>query len=166
MTVYEFLASNEKLLSFEEALSDEQIKSYNELLKLGYTEQDLVNRFRGVDLSKIDRNKKVFFVVLSEDVQNCSLAIEEDFNHPFARFLTDKKFIYKITGVEKAIPFLVGYIAKYACSWKELELWRVIEYDYIIDIPRSAKNYRDITLEVIENFYESSVPRLLVLVQN
>lgn len=76
MAVYEFISCNNKLTTFEEALSDEEIKSYNELLKIGLTEEQI--QIRGIDLSKIDRNKRVFFIQLPEDLQNSPLIIEED----------------------------------------------------------------------------------------
>lgn len=167
MTVYEFIACNQKLSSFEEALADEEIKSYNELLKLGFTEEQI--QIRGIDLSQIDRNKKVFLINLPEELQNSPLVIEEDFNNPFARFLTDKKFIYKVKNIEKVVSHLAGYIGKYSDTWKELELWRVQENDYCVDsseVPQTVINLRNLTLEKLEAFYEGSVPKQMILFQN
>lgn len=167
MAVYEFIACNQKLASFKEALSDEEIKSYNELLKMGLTEEQI--QIRGIDLSKIDRNKKVFFINLPEELQNSPLVIEADFHNPYARFLTDKKFIYKVTNVEKVVSHLAGYIGKYSDTWKELELWRVLKDDYTVDsseVPQTAIHLRNLTLEKLELFYESSVPRRMILFQN
>lgn len=73
---------------------------------MGLTEEQI--QIRGIDLSKIDRNKRVFFIKLPEELQNSPLVIEEDFHNPYARFLTDKKFVYKVTGVEKVVSHLVG----------------------------------------------------------
>ena len=167
MAVYEFLACNQKLSSFEEALADEEIKSYNELLKMGFKEEQI--QIRGIDLSKIDRNKKVFFINIPEELRNSPLKVEEDFHNHYARFLTEKKYIYKITGVEKVVIHLAGFIGKYSNDWKELELWRVIEDDYSVDsseVPQTVSNLRNLTLEKLEAFYESTVPQRMILTQN
>ena len=167
LAVYEFISCNQKLTTFKEALSDEEIKSYNELLKMGLTEEQI--QIRGIDLSNIDRNKRVFFIQLPEELQNRPLVIEEDFHNPYARFLTDKKFVYKVTGVEKVVSHLAGYIGKYVNIWRELELWRVTEGDYLVDpsgIPQTVINLRDLTLEKLESFYDGPVPKRLILVQN
>ncbi|MEH7237645.1 hypothetical protein [Bacillus sp. JJ1562] len=167
MAVYEFIACNQKLSSFEKALADEEIKSYNELLKMGFTAEQI--QIRGINLSKIDRNIKVFYIKLPEELHNSPLQIEEDFKNPYARFLTEKKFIYRVTGVEKAVSHLAGYIGKYANTWKELELWRVMEDDYSVEdslIPKTVISLHYLTLEKLEVFYEGSVPNCLILVQN
>lgn len=106
LTVYKFIASDQKLATFEEALQDEEIKSYNELLKMGLTEEQI--KIRGIDLSKIDRDKKVFFINLPEELKTSPLRIEEDFHNSYARYLTDKKYIYKIIDEGKAIYHLAG----------------------------------------------------------
>ena len=85
------------------------------------------------------------------------------------RFLTDKKFIYKVTNVEKVVSHLAGYIGKYSDTWKELELWRVLQDDYSVDsseVPYTVLNLRNLTLEKLEAFYESSVPNQMILFQN
>lgn len=166
MVVYDFIACNEKLSSFAEALTDEQMKSYNELLKLGLSEKQI--QIRGIDLSKMDRDKKVFFIQLPEELLNSPLVIEADFRNPYARFLTDKKFIYKIIGVEKVVSHLAGYIVKHAITWKEIELWRVLEEDYSVDpfeIPQTFTNLRNLTVEQLESFYEGAVPKLFIIAQ-
>ncbi|GGA92986.1 hypothetical protein [Ornithinibacillus halotolerans] len=166
MSIYEFIASNEKLATFEEALADEEIKSYNELLDMGLSEEQI--NIRGIDLSDIDRNEKIFYIQLPEELQNSPLMVEEDFQNSFAHFLTDKKYIYRISGVERAVPHLGGYIGKYANTWNELELWRVNEDDYTTDtteIPIAVRHLPSVTLEDLEVFYEGTVPRKLILVQ-
>lgn len=50
---------------------------------------------QGGNLSKIDRNEKVNLINLTEELQNSPLVIEEGFHNSYARFLTDKRFIYK-----------------------------------------------------------------------
>lgn len=167
MAVYEFIACNEKLGTFKDALADEEIKSYKELLKMGFTDEQI--QIRGMDLSNIDRNKKVFFIQIPEELQNSPVRIEEDFRNPFARFLTDKKFIYKVTGVEKVASHFAGYIGKYANTWTELELWRVTEDDYTLDsseIHQTDIHLRNLTIENLEDFYEGAVPNRLILVQD
>lgn len=167
MGVYEFIACNQKLASFEEALSDERIKSYNDLLEIGLSEEQI--QIRGLDLTEFDRNEKILLIDLPEELLNSPLIIEEDFHNSYARFLTDKKFVYKVLGVEKVVPHLVGYIEKYANTWKELELWRVKEDDYLVDsseMPQSVIPLRNVTIEIIEDFYEGTVPKRLLLVQN
>lgn len=167
MTIYQFIACNQKLATFEEALSDEEIKSYNELLQMGFTEKQI--QIRGINLSKIDRNKKVFLINLPEELQNSPLVIGEDFYNPYARFLTDKKFIYKVTNVEKVVSHFAWYIGKYSTIWKELELWRVIEDDYSIDssdVSKTVIHLRNLTLETLETFYEGTVPNQMVLFQD
>lgn len=154
MAVYEFIACNQKLKSFEEALSDEEIKSYNELLKIGFKEEQI--QIRGIDLSKIDRNKKVFLINLPEELQNSPLVIEEDFHNPYARFLTDKKFIYKVTNAEKEVSHLAAYLGKFSDTWKELELWRVLQDDYSVDsfeVPKTVINLLNLKLEKLEAFH-------------
>lgn len=42
--IYEFIACNQKLPTFQEALEDEQMKSYNELLALGLSEEQIAIR--------------------------------------------------------------------------------------------------------------------------
>lgn len=167
MAVYEFIACNQKLPTFIELLSAEEIKSYNELLKMGFTEKQI--QIRGIDLSKIDRNKKVFFIQLPDELQNSPLGIEEDFHHSYARFLTDKKFIYKVTGVEKAVSHLAYYLGNSARTWKELELCRVNEDDYSVDsagISETVVNIGNLTMEQLESFHEGTVPGLLKIVQS
>ena len=167
LSIYEFIACDQKLSTFEEALSDEQIKSYNELLKMGLKDEQI--RIRGIDLSKVERDKKIFYIPLPEELQNSPLVIEEDFHHPYARYLTNKKFIYKVVNAQKAITHLAGYIGKYSDIWRELELWRVTEDDYGIDssdVPKTIINLRDLTVEKVDIFYEGTVPNQLVLVQN
>ncbi|MFS0864903.1 hypothetical protein [Fredinandcohnia sp. 179-A 10B2 NHS] len=164
MAVYEFIACDQKLTSFEDALADEEVKSYNELLSMGYTEEQI--HIRGIDLTNIDRDKKVFLIQIPEELQNSPLVIEEDFHHSYARYLTDKKFIYKVAGADKVVSHLAGYIGKYSNTWTELELWRVLEDDYSVDsseIPQSVINLRNLSLENLEEFYEGSVPRILIL---
>jgi len=166
LAIYQFIACDQKLPSFEEALADEEVKSYNDLLKMGLTEEQI--QIRGIDLTGIDRNKKVFLITLPEEFQNCSLTIEEDFQKPYAPFLSDRKFIYKVTSVEKAISQLGWYIGKYTETWKELELWRVIEDDYCVDsggISQTIINIRNMTLDKLEDFYDGPVPNRIVLVQ-
>lgn len=167
MIIYQFIACDQKLPSFEEALADEEVKSYNELLKMGLTEDQI--KIIGIDLTGIDRNKKVFLITLPEEFQNCSLTIKEDFQNPYARYLTDRKYIYKVTNVEKAIPQLGWYIGKYTETWKELELWRVIEDEYCVDsggVPETVIKIRNVTLEILEDFYDGPVPNRIFLVQN
>lgn len=166
MAVYEFIASNQKLPSFDDALSDEEIKSYNELLKMGFTEEQI--QIRGMDLSKIDRNKKVFLINLPEELQSSPLVIVEDLHNSYARYFTDKKYIYKVTNVQKVVSHLTGYIGKYSNLWKELELWRVIQDDYSVDsseVPSTVIPLHNLTLEKLEAFYESPVPNQMILFQ-
>lgn len=167
MAIYQFISCNQKLSSFEEMLSDEEIKSYNELLKMGFTEDQI--QIRGIDLTKVDRDKKVFLIRLPEELQNSPLVIEEDFHHPYARFLTNKKYIYRVAGVEKAVSHLAAYIGKYANTWKELELWQVMEDDYSVnsaEIPQTVINISNMTIEKLDEFFEGSVPSRLTLFQN
>lgn len=164
MAVYEFIACNQKLASFEDAVADEEIKSYNELIKMGFTEEQI--QIRGIDLTKIDRNKKVFLIQIPEELQNSPLVIEEDFHHSYARYLTDKKFIYKVTGADIVVSHLAGYIGKYSNTWTELELWRVLDDDYSVDsseIPKNVVDICNLSIESLESFYEGSVPRCLRL---
>ena len=166
MVDYDFIASNEKLPTFEEVLVEEELKSYNDLLKLGLTEEQI--QIIGIDLKKMDHNKNVFLIQLPEELQNSPLVIEEDFRNSYARFLTDKKFIYKVTDVERAVSHLAVYIGMYANTWKEIELWRVLEDDYTVDyltIAQSIINIRNLTIEHLESFYEASNPKLLKIVQ-
>lgn len=168
------MASNEKLPTYEEALEDEWPKSYNELIKLGFTEKQL--QIRGIDLSDIDKDKKIFYIILPEelehllpnDLKDSSLNVEKDFKNAYARFLTDKKFIYKITGVETllAIEYFVSYIKKYADVWLELEIWQVVEDDYVIDpstIKVSTVKLQNLTIEMLEKFFEATTPRKLII---
>lgn len=167
MSSYDFIACNQRLSTFEEALSDEEIKSYNELVKMGLTEDQI--KIIGIDISKIDRNKNVFLIQLPEEIRNSPLVIEVDFHNYYARFLTDKKFIYKVSGIEKVISHFAGYIGKYSDTWKELELWRVIEEDYSIDsskVPQTILNLRNLTIEQLEAFYEGPVPSRMTLTHN
>lgn len=168
MAIYEFVACDYKLPSFQEALEDEEIQSYNGLLKLGFTEKQIAYSFRGIDLKGIDRNKKVFLIQLPEELQNSPVEIVADFHHPYARYLSDKKYIYKINGVSQAIPHFIGYIAKYDEHWKELELWRVIEDDYhVLDVPNKTLKLRDHTLlNRLEEFYEGPIPQRLALLRD
>lgn len=167
MAIYHFISCNQKLSSFEEMLSDEEKKSYNELLNMGYTEDQI--QIRGIDLTRVDRDKRVFLIKLPEELQNSPLVIEEDFHHPYARFLTNKKYIYRVAGVEKAVSHLAAYIGKYANTWKELELWRVMENDYSVnstEIPQTVINLSNMTIEKLDDFFEGSVPSRLTLLQN
>lgn len=161
-----FIACNERLATFQQALEDERMKSYNELLQLGFTEKMLKERlFRGIDLKGIDRDKKMFLIELPEELTNSSLLIEEDFYHSFARFLTDKKYIYRVTGIEESIFHFFAYIAKYANTWRELEIWRVHEDDYVTEVPIQVINYRNFTLIQLERFFEEKNPKQLLLIK-
>lgn len=166
MLNYKFIACDEKLPSFQEALEDEQIKSYNELLKIGLTEEQI--KIRGIDLSNIEKDEKIFLIMLPEELQNSSLVIEDDSKNVYARYLTKKKYIYKVDGVEKAISHLAGYIFKYATRWTELELWQVLEDDYLVDcdsIRQEVVQLRQMTIDTLETFYENtSSPKKLIIV--
>lgn len=168
MANYEFMACDYKLPSFQEALEDEEIQSYNGLLKLGFTEEQITYSFRGIDLKGLERDKKVFLIQLPEELQNSPLKMVEDFHNPYARYLSDKKYIYKINGVNEAIPHFIGYIAKYGEHWKELELWRVIEDDYhVLDVPNKMLKLKDHKLlNRLEEFYEEPIPQQLVLLRD
>jgi len=167
MANYEFMACDYKLPSFQEALEEEEIQSYNGLLKLGFTQEQIAYSFRGIDLKGIDRDKKVFLIQLPEELQNSPVEIIEDFHNPYARYLSDKKYIYKINGVNQALPHFIGYIAKYVEYWKELELWRVVEDDYrVYDVPAKMLKLRDHTLlNHLDVFYEGPIPQQLVLLR-
>lgn len=159
MGIYEFIACNERLSSFREALEDETLKSYNDLIKMGFTEKQI--QIRGIDLRDIDREKKVFFIQLPEELINSPLEIEEDFHHAYARYLSDQKFIYRVSNAEKVLPHLAYYIVKYADRWGKLELWRVIEDDYCVDpqdISHKSIHLSSLTLDHLESFYEGKVP--------
>ena len=162
--MYLFIATNEKLASFQEALDDEQIKSYNELLKMGMTEQQI--QLRGHDFSKIDRDAKVFLIMLPDEIANSPLTIEPDNNNSYARFLTDKRYIYKVEMAHKALLHFAGYIGKYSNRWRELEIWHVIEDDYSVDSTTIAQKYvhlRQLTSEHLEELVEAAEPRMLRL---
>lgn len=166
MAIYEFLACNGKLNTFCEALKDERMKSYNDLLQMGVTEKQI--NIRGIDLSRIDRDKKVFLIQLPAELENSPLTIEQDFNNAYARFLTNKKYIYKILNAEKVPLHLIFYLVKNANYWKEIELWRVIEDDYCIvsqEINQKTIYLRHLTLDSIESFLEDDIPCLLTILQ-
>lgn len=162
--MYLFIACNEKLASFQEALEDEEIKSYNELLKMGMTEQQI--QLRGHDFSKIDRDAKIFLIMLPDEIKNSPLSIEPDFNNSYARFLTDKRYIYKVTMAHKAILHFAGYIGKYSDRWRELEIWHVDEDDYTVDstaIKQKSIHLRQLTSEHLEDVVEAAEPTMLRL---
>jgi hypothetical protein len=162
--MYLFLACNEKLASFQEALEDEKIKSYNELLKMGMTEQQI--QLRGHDFSKIDRDAKVFLIMLPDEIANSPLSIEPDFKNSYARFLTDKRYIYKVEMAHKALLHFAGYIGKYSDRWRELEIWHVEEDDYNVDsttIVQKSVHLRQLTNEHLEDLVEATEPKMLRL---
>lgn len=166
MIDYRFIACDEKLPTFQEALKDEKIKSYNELLKMGLTEEQI--KIRGIDLSKVDREKKVFLIFLPEELENSPLVVENDSSNTYARYLTNKKYIYRVEGIENALIHFAGYIGKYADVWTELELWQVLEDDYLVDslnISQTIIELREMTIEKLEDFYETAAPKKLILIQ-
>ncbi len=166
MINYRFIACNEKLPTFQEALEDEKMKSYNELLKMGLTEEQI--KIRGIDLSKVDRDKKVFLIFLPEELKTSPLVIKNDSSNTYARYLTDKKYIYRVEGVENSLIHFAGYIGKYADIWTELELWQVLEDDYLVDplsISQTIIKSRQMTIEKLEEFLETDIPKKLILVQ-
>lgn len=167
MVNYIFLATDEKLPSFEEAMADECIKSFNELLELGYKEKNLM--IRGIDFSYLDKDGKIFLIELPEELANSPLSIEDDSKNTYARYLTNKKFIYKITGVEKVIEHFLKYIEKCAMIFTELELWQVVEDDYLIElssIPTEVVNVRQLTMGILEKFFDRKKPKKLVITQS
>ncbi|OCA90431.1 hypothetical protein A8F94_00640 [Bacillus sp. FJAT-27225] len=165
-SLFVFMACDQRLLSFEDALEDEEIKSYNELLKMGFTDDQI--QIRGIDLTKIDRDKKVFLIRLPDELHDSPLRIEEDFHNHYARYLTEKRYIYKLEGAEIAVLHLAFYLGKYIGTMKELELWRVHEDDYTMDssgIPETRVQARYFTTEILEAFFEGSLPNRLMVVQ-
>lgn len=164
MKHYIFIACNIKLPTFEDALHDEQIKSYNELLAMGLTDAQIA--IRGRDLSHIDRDAKVFLIMLPDELKNSPLIIEPDNEFEYyARYLTDKKYIYRVRYAEQALSHLLGYIAKYALQLDIIELWRVNLDDYTTDIAQQTKRIRNCTLNDIEQFFEADIPCQLTLVK-
>lgn len=165
--MYIFIASNEKLVTFEEALEDEKIKSYNELLKMGMTEQQI--QIRGHDFSNIDRDAKVFLIMLPDEIANSPLSIEPDFKNAYARYLTEKRYIYKVSQANKVVPHFAGYIGKYSNVWRELEIWCVKEDDYTVDISQihqQTLRIHSLTMEHIEELVESTQAKMLRLLSN
>lgn len=165
--MYIFIASNEKLVTFEEALEDEKIKSYNELLKMGMTEQQI--QLRGHDFSNIDRDAKVFLIILPDEIANSPLSIEPDFKNAYARYLTEKRYIYKVSQANKVVPHFAGYIGKYSNVWRELEIWCVKEDDYTVDssqIQQQTLRIHSLTMEHIEELVESTQAKMLRLLSN
>ena len=165
--MYIFIASNEKLVTFEEALEDEKIKSYNELLKMGMTEQQI--QIRGHDFSNIDRDAKVFLIILPDEIANSPLSIEPDFKNAYARYLTEKRYIYKVSQANKVVPHFAGYIGKYSNVWRELEIWCVKEDDYTVDISQihqQTLRIHSLTMEHIEELVESTQAKMLRLLSN
>ncbi|MFC5541926.1 MAG: hypothetical protein C0P75_013295 [Bacilli bacterium] len=165
--IYEFIACNQKLPTFQEALEDEQMKSYNELLALGLSEEQIA--IRGVDLKGIDRDKKVFWIRLPDELLNSPLLVEKDSHNPYARYLSDKKYVYKLSNVSsEIIPHVAYYLLKYANLWRELEIWRVIQDDYLIDmaeIPHRIIPLHVLTLEDLEAFFDRPAPRKMTITQ-
>lgn len=165
--MYIFIASNEKLVTFEEALEDEKIKSYNELLKMGMTEQQI--QLRGHDFSNIDRDAKVFLIMLPDEIANSPLSIEPDFKNAYARYLTEKRYIYKVSQANKVVPHFAGNIGKYSNVWRELEIWCVKEDDYTVDISQihqQTLRIHSLTMEHIEELVESTQAKMLRLLSN
>jgi len=166
MINYRFIACNENLPTFQEALEDEKMKSYNELLRMGLTEEQI--KIRGIDLSKVDKDMKVFLIFLPEELENSPLVIKKDSSNTYARYLTDKKYIYRVEEVENAVIHFAGYIGKYADIWTELELWQVLEDDYLVDslsIAQTIIDLRQMTIEKLEEFYETTTPKQLILIR-
>lgn len=154
--MYRFIACDYKLRSFAETLEDEQMKSYNELLAMGLTEKQI--QLRGHDFSKIDRDAKVFLIMLPEELSGSPLIIEPDFQNAYARYVSDKRYIYRVEHAQQALVHFVGYIGKYAGHWKELELWCVHEDDYTIDLAtisqRTVYVQHELSSEPFETFFE------------
>ena len=163
--MYIFIATDQKLPSFVEALQDEQIKSYNELLAMGLTDEQI--RLRGHNFSKIDRDEKVFYIMLPDELKNSPLSVEPDFQNAYARYITEKRYIYKVLNAQsqQTLVHFVGYIGKYAGQWREIELWCVNEDDYAIDpqqIPqRTVHVHKQLTSEPFEELLESEQPQML-----
>lgn len=161
--MYIFIACDEKLRSFAETLQDEQIKSYNELLAMGMTDKQI--QLRGHDFSKLDRDAKVFLIMLPDELTNSPLVIEPDFQNAYARYVSDKRYIYRVEHAQQALVHFVGYIGKYAGYWKELELWCVNEDDYTIDVASIAQRtvyvQQELSSEPFETFFEKDEPQVV-----
>lgn len=166
MIDYIFFATNEKFPPFEETLASEQVKSINDLINLGIKE-DEIKKIRNLDLSEIDKNEKKFIFFdyeFPDDVGSSSLVIEDDHQNAYARFLTDKKFIYRIKGIENSVSHFQRYLSYYI--WREIELWQVVADDYLMDplkIKQSVVKFPNLTIKMLEEFFESDTPRKLTI---
>lgn len=167
MVNYIFFATNEKFPPFEETIEAEQIKSINDLIESGITEAE-IRKIRNLNLAEVDWNAKRFLFLDYEfpnDVGSSSLHIKEDHQNAYARFLTDKKFIYRIKGIDDAVSHFHKYLSYY--KWKEIELWQVVEDDYLIDlnsIKQFVVKFSNLTVKMLEDFFESTTPRKLTIV--
>lgn len=165
LTIYNFFASDFELPT-KATDDDDNIKSYNELIALGYTKSQIQQQFGNIlNLMKVDKNSKIFLIL--NDGESNDLSVYEDFDHSLARYYSNKKFIYGIGGGNESSSIYIDYLRKISFSGKEIELWHTwldkyekdeVEY-HTIEVSNLTPKY----LDDFFDYYTYRHPKVLTI---
>lgn len=161
ISVYNFLATDFKLPIF-----NNDIQSVNDLVKLGYTKKDIHNIFGNI-LNGLDINDDEKFFLFDSKQKENELEIYEDNQSPFARYYSQKKYIYKIESLnsESLSTLLKDFLNTIKTGYKEIELWHTWLDKYEMDEVGYEKIYcSELPESKLDAFFETNTylnPKLM-----
>lgn len=140
MSIYNFLATDVELPILKS--DNDNIKSFNDLLGLGYKEKELHHLFGGMLKGlALDKNEKIFLI--NGDGEEGHLLIYEDHQNQLAKYYSKKKNIYKIeNNNSKPIPqYVKGYLNSITIPYKDIELWHTWLDEYELENVEHEKTF-------------------------
>lgn len=154
ISIYNFLATDFKLPISNN--SEENIQSVNDLVKLGYNKKDIhINYGNILEGIGIDDDEK-FFLFDSNQKEN-KLEIYEDNHNRFARYYSQKKYIYRIENrnSEFLSRMMIDFLNNIKTDCKEIELWHTWLDKYELDEVEYGKiDYSNLTVDKLDTFFE------------
>ncbi|WP_255300101.1 hypothetical protein [Bacillus wiedmannii] len=153
MSIYNFLATDIELPILKS--SNDNIKSFNDLLGLGYKEKELYRLFGGMLKGlELDKNEKIFLI--NGDAEEGHLLISADHQNQFARYYSKKKNIYMIeNNNSKLLPqYVKEYLDSITVFYKDIELWHTWLDEYELEgVEYERTNVAQLTVGKLEFFF-------------
>lgn len=153
ISVYNFLATDFKLPISN---NDNDIQSVNDLVKLGYTKKDIHNIFGNI-LNGLDINDDEKFFLFDSKQKEDELEIYEDNHNPFARYYSQKKYIYRVENrnSESLSTLLKDFLNNSKLENKEIELWHTWLDKYELDeVVYERMDCSKLTVDKLDTFFE------------
>lgn len=153
ISVYNFLATDFKLPISN---NDNDIQSVNDLVKLGYTKKDIHNIFGNI-LNGLDINDDEKFFLFDSKQKENELEIYEDNHNPFARYYSQKKYIYRVENrnSESLSTLLKDFLNNSKLENKEIELWHTWLDKYELDeVVYERMDCSKLTVDKLDTFFE------------